>query len=361
MKKIISLCRIFLASVFVFSGFVKAVDPLGTAYKIEDYLLVYQMEWALPVSLILSFGLIALELSLGVFLLMNILPKTTKWSLVVLMSFFTLLTLYDAIYNPVPDCGCFGDALILTNWQTFYKNIIIDLLIVALFLYPVRIINKKKHLISALAIFIVSLSFSYYNLRHLPIIDFRFWKNGTQVYEPESKAVEYYVSYKNKNTGEIKEFLSPNFPYNDSVWLSQWDFIKLREVNPNLNTKSIAIFDEARTNVTGQILGYSGHYFLIIAYNLDKINAKNAYKIEKIIQSANQEAIPIYILTASLDNTIDQFRANYQIDIPVFLADDIDLKTIIRSNPGLILLNNGKVIKKWSSADFPKQISKFKD
>jgi uncharacterized membrane protein YphA (DoxX/SURF4 family) len=361
MKTLIIISRLVLASVFLFSGFVKGVDPLGTAYKIEDYLLAYNMDWALPLNLVFSFGLNALELSLGIMLIFNLLPKFTRWSMVMLMTFFTFVTLYDALYNPVPDCGCFGDALILTNWQTFYKNIVLDILIVSLFFYRPRNINLSKHLGWSLGVFMAFISFSFYNLQHLPIIDFRFWKVGSQVFNTDQKTIELYLTYKNKETGEKQEFLSPNYPYQDTEWLANWKFVSSREFSPNQDFQSLIIFDQEGNNVSYDILGFQGKSLLIVSHDLDAIKQKKAKKIKDIIQIAYEQNMPVTILTSSVGTKISDFINQNLINIPIFLADDIDLKTIIRSNPGLILLENGKVIKKWPHADWPDSASQIYD
>ncbi|MCD6090390.1 MAG: DoxX family protein [Bacteroidales bacterium] len=353
MKTLITLSRSILALVFLFSGFVKGVDPLGTAYKIEDYLIAYGMDWALPISLIIAFCLIALEMSLGILLAFNILPKFTRGAMAGLMFFFTFVTLYDALYNPVPDCGCFGDALVITNWQTFYKNILLDVLILALFFNHPKKVKVRKHLSWGLAVFILFLSFSFYNLRHLPMIDFRFWKVGSQVYNNKQKSIELYLTFKNKNTGELHEFLSPNYPYQDKEWNANWEFVSSREYSPEQNAQSLMIFDIEGIDVTNEVLGVQGKSFLLISHDLNAISKKNVQKIKTFIQIAEDENLSIAIITASLGNKIFNFSNQNTIDIPFFLADDIDLKTIIRSNPGLILLENGKVIKKWASADIP--------
>jgi uncharacterized membrane protein YphA (DoxX/SURF4 family) len=359
MKTTTLISRFLLGIVFIFSGFVKGVDPLGTAYKIEDYLLAYQMDWALTLSLLFAFGLIAFEFSLGVMLIFNLLPKFTRWSMAILMLFFTVVTFYDALYNPVPDCGCFGDALILSNWQTFYKNIFLDFFVIGLFFYRQEKINLSKHLAWSLALFIGFLSFSYYNLQHLPLIDFRFWKIGSQVMETNKKPIELYLTYQNKNTGEKQEFLSPNFPYQDSVWLANWKYKSTREFNPNINSESIMFFDLEGNNATTEILGFSGKLLLFISHNLDAIDTEESEKINQVIQIADNEKIPVFLITASVGKKIDDFVEQNKIDIPVFLADDIDLKTIIRSNPGLILLENGKVINKWAVTDFPSDVNQI--
>ncbi|MDA3906203.1 MAG: DoxX family protein [Bacteroidales bacterium] len=361
MKTVILIIRYILAALFIFSGFVKGVDPLGTAYKIDDYFIAYNMDWALPLSLIMAFGLIALELSLGVMLVFKLLPKFTLWSMTILMVIFTFVTLYDALYNPVPDCGCFGDALVITNWQTFYKNLVIDILLVTLFFYPTTKINLRKHLSWSLIIFFAFISFSFYNLQHLPLIDFRFWKVGNQVFNTDQRKVELYLTYKNKNSGEKQEFLSPNFPYQDSVWLANWEFVSSHEISPNQGVQSLMVFDQDGSDVTYEVLGFQEKSLLIISHNLNAITPKKAKKIRAIIQIAYEEYIPITILTASVGNKISDFINENLIEIPIFLADDIDLKTIIRSNPGLILLENGKVINKWAYADLPTSSNQIYD
>ncbi len=360
MKIIQSISRYFIAAVFLFSGFVKGIDPLGTAYKIEDYFVAYSMDWALPLSLILAFALIAFELSLGIMLAFKILPRFTRVSMAILMLFFTFVTLYDGLYNPVPDCGCFGDALIISNWQTFYKNILIDILLIPLFFEHYKATSLKKHLSWGFGIYFIFLGFSYYNLKHLPLIDFRFWKIGSQVIDSNQKPIRIYLTYKNTTTSEEKEFLSPNFPYQDSLWLSQWKFVSSRQFNPNKNSQAVMIFDLNGNDVSAEVLSYPGKSLLLISNNLDKIKHSKIKKIKKLLQLAEKESIPISLVTASLKKSIEHFSTQSQIDIPFYLADDIDLKTMIRSNPGLILLENGKVLKKWAFDDFPsraKQIS----
>jgi len=256
-------------------------------------------------------------------------------------------------YNPVPDCGCFGDALILSNWQTFFKNIVLDVLIIGLFLYPSQKINLKKQLILSLAIFFAFLSFSYYNLRHLPLIDFRFWKIDTQIFDTQQKPIDIYLTYVNKASGEKQEFLSPNFPYNDSTWVANWKYVSTREVNPNVNTSEVMFFDREGNEVTNEVLGLPGKNLLLIIHDLDVISPKKAKKIRELIQLAEENAIPISIITSSIGSKIVDFINKNGIDMPIFLADDIDLKTIIRSNPGIILLEDGKVKNKWAFADFP--------
>lgn len=361
MKTLTAIIRYLLAAVFLFSGFVKGIDPLGTAYKIEDYFIAYGMDWALPLSLITAFGLIALEFSLGMMLLFNLLPRFTRWAMLFLMLFFTFVTLYDAFYNPVPDCGCFGDAFVISNWQTFSKNLILDFLLIGLFMSPQRKINLKKQVIWSLAFFLLFLGFSFYNLQHLPLIDFRFWKIGTQIYNTDTKSIELYVTYQNNNTGERKEFLSPNYPYQDAEWNANWTFVSSRQYNPNQTMQSLMIFDQEGTDLSYEVLGFQGKSLLLVSHDLEGISNKEAARINQVILLAENENLPITLVTATIGKKITEFINKNKINIPLFLADDIDLKTIIRSNPGLILLENGKVIKKWSSVDMPSTANQIYD
>jgi uncharacterized membrane protein YphA (DoxX/SURF4 family) len=361
MKTIFNINRFLLAALFLFSGFVKGVDPLGTHYKIEDYLLAYNMDWALPFSLGLAFALIALELSLGSLLLLNLMPKFTRIILALLMGFFTLVTFYDALYNPVSDCGCFGDALILTNWQTFYKNIFLDVLVVFLFVRNPKKTTILRQFLWSSAIYLVFLGFLFYNINHLPLIDFGSWKIGNQIYNPNKKPTEIYLTYKNIQSEETQEFLSPNFPYQDTTWMKEWKYVSTHEVDPNPPTNDLLIFDLEGKNVSNEILGYSDKCLLLVSHSLDEIDEKKAGKIKKLVHLAEQESISVFLITASVGNTLTEFEQRYQLNMPYFLADDTALKTIVRSNPGLILLENGIVLKKWAYADFPQSADQILD
>ena len=234
MKVLRNICRIIVGLVFVFSGFVKGVDPLGTVYRMEDYFYAFGIIWAVPLSLYLTIILCTMEFIIGISLLFNIWIRGTAWLLLPLLTFFTFLTFFDAVYNPVPDCGCFGDAIKLTNQQTFLKNVILMALVI-----PIFGSNKKfKGLLShslefwVLSVFIFGFSgMQIYAYRHLPLIDFMDWKVGSRINSTDVKPVTFYVIYKNKNTGKEKEFVSPNYPWNDSAWIRQWVYIGQRVVD----------------------------------------------------------------------------------------------------------------------------------
>lgn len=350
------ISRIVLGIVFIFSGFVKGVDPLGTAYKIEDYFVAFGTEWALPLALPLSVFLCVTEFSLGVFLLLNVFKKFTVWITMLMMVFFTLLTLNDAIYNPVPDCGCFGDYLILTNWETFYKNLIIDFFLIFVFIsrnkYETVYKKTTQWSIVILTVGVFTL-FNSYNINRLPIIDFRDWKVGNKLRVENPKPLEYYLVYTNKNTGESREYLSPDYPYNDSSWLAEWEYTDMRILDPNNRPTNVTFFNLAGDNATDDILGDPLYHFLLVSYDLDIADWEDMDEIRILKDKAEDNAYSFSLITASSQMVIANFQKYYKFYPEIYQSDDIDLKTIIRSNPGLIVLKDGVVLGKWASGNFP--------
>ncbi|MCD4682324.1 MAG: DoxX family protein, partial [Bacteroidales bacterium] len=232
----ITISRIVLALIFIYSGFVKGVDPVGTEYRIADYFIAFGSDWAIPLALPLSIVLNAAEFILGVLLLLNVSIRITSWLVFLMMAVFTIVTINDALYDPVPDCGCFGDAIILANWQTLYKNLVIDALLLIVFFSRNRTVRwfTVKIEWAVLVISVVGfVFFEIYNIRHLPIIDFRDWKVGNKMVNEDPLPLKYYLTYRNIETNEEQDYLSPDYPYNDSVWLSQWEFVKQRVIDPN--------------------------------------------------------------------------------------------------------------------------------
>lgn len=356
MRIIRIISRIILGATFVFSGFVKGVDPLGTAYKIEDYFVAFGVEWAIPMMMPLAVLLCVTEFSLGIFLLFNIFKKFTAWLAMLMMVFFTLLTLNDAIYNPVPNCGCFGDFIILTNWETFYKNLVIDVFLIFVFITRNKYDNvyKKSTEWSLAVLTIASFTlFNSYNINRLPVLDFREWKIGKKLTVDNAKPMEYYLIYTNKNTGESKEYLSPNYPFNDSTWLAEWEYSDMRIVDPNNRPTDVNFFDFAGNNVTDAILGDPLYHFLLISYDLESGDWDHMYKIRLLKDRAEANAFSFSLITASSEKTIADFQKKNQFFPEVYQGDDIDLKTIIRSNPGLVVLKDGVVMGKWPSGYLP--------
>lgn len=352
----ITASRMILGLVFIFSGFMKGVDPVGTEYRIVDYFIVFGSEWAIPLALPLSVILNSVEFVLGILLLFNVAIRTTSWLVMLMMAVFTTITINDAMYNPVPDCGCFGDAIVITNWQTFYKNLIIDALLLIVFLSRNRVGKWFRLKTEWVILFVSIMAFVYfeiYNIRHLPVIDFRNWKVGNKMVNENPLPLKYYLTYKNNETGEEKEYLSPDYPYNDSVWLSQWSFVSQRIEDPNPALHDLRIEDKDGNDFTDHIISNPGFQFILVAYDLSESSLKNIDKIREMIQRSNDKGVSFVVITGSLPGEAQQFMKNNIPDTDVYFADDVEMMSMIRSNPGLILLKNGVILGKWHYNDFP--------
>lgn len=355
MKILRHISRLLTAIVFLFSGFVKGVDPMGTAYRLEDYFLAYNMEWAGALSLVLSVSLCAVEFIIGMALLLNLRMKATSWALLLIMAFFTLLTFYDAIYEPVSDCGCFGDAIILSNWETFYKNVV--LMVFTLIVFVQR--NRFQSLLSGpvqngLLLFftLAFVLFSIYNYRHLPMIDFRPWKVGNQM--TQEQEVDIYLRYRHIETGEIREYLSPDYPWDDSVWMAEWEFVEQRIITQGeFIDHGLYVTDQYGADHTDDILHYPDYLFAGISYDIGSAPEKGLRRLIALQPLLEQESLRMVLLTASLPEEVSRFREQYGINVDVYYVDGVTLKTMIRANPGLVLFNDGQVLGKWHYRDIP--------
>lgn len=349
----IAVSRILLGMLFLFSGFVKGVDPMGTAYRLEDYFAAYGILWLSPVSIVFSFLLNAIELVLGGLLILNIKPRLTAGLTLGIMVFFTLTTWYDALYNPVPDCGCFGDAILLSNWQTFYKNLVINVPVLILFFNRSKIRSVYSHsAANALSIALVALfiGFQFINYINLPMVDFRAWKVGNRLFPENPEPVKYYLTFQNVNTGETREYLSPDYPFNDPEWLENWDFVGQRIDDPNtMPGIDLAIIDFDGNDLTNNYFKIPDYHFIVITWDLHKANEKAMRHIDELYHRAEAEGMSFIIVTATLDEKIATYTSEKNLlkDAPFYNSDDIALKTVVRANPGLVLINSGKIVAKW--------------
>lgn len=370
LKIIVEISRILLGITFVFSGFVKAVDPLGTTYKIQDYLtsfgLVSLHDIALPISIILCAG----EFCLGIFMLFGLYRKWTSRLLFLVMLCMTPLTLYLAIANPVKDCGCFGDALIITNWQTFFKNIILLACSIVVLKWHQKITNLftgKFYWFVGLYIIICSIVFCVYNISNEPIMDFRPYKVGANIPKlmtvEEDKAPVFENIFVYEKEGIKKEFTEDNYPWEDSTWIfvdRQSKLIKegeeplIRDFSITrlyLNQEKTEI--EGEEDITTEVLSDSSYTFLMIAYSLTTMNTDYLSSFEDVSNYAKDHHYKFYCLTSSPRDIILQLEKENITNFDFALSDERSLKTMVRSNPGLILLKNGVIINKWSGRQVP--------
>ncbi len=354
----LKIVRILLGIVFIFSSFVKGVDPLGTAYRVEDYLIAYGIDWLLPMALIIAFLLITAEFIIGAALLLKLHPRLAAWSVLLIMIFFTVVTYFDARYNLVPDCGCFGDAVKLSNWATFYKNIFLIVLAAVVFFMQKRMPVKTPGWLQSVLVFLIAGGFVWfvnYNYNHLPLVDFRDWRVGKDMRNSGEENIKTYVTYRNKETGEVKEFLSPDYPWNDTVWMKRWEFVDQRTDESGVVRKhGLFIEDAEGDDVTKSIIENPGFQLILTTYDLEHADSGGMIKASELFHSlADNENISFVLLSSSAEDVVEKYKEVYRIDYEVYFADDIELKAMIRSNPGMMLMHDGVVIKKWHYNDFP--------
>lgn len=356
--------RIFIGLIFVFSGFVKAVDPLGAAYKIHDYLYAFGLNCMLPASLTFGILLNLAEFLIGFVVLFGVRMRHFAWGSFLFMIFFTPLTFYLAIKNPVTDCGCFGDFLVMTNWETFFKNLVFLICAIIVFSYRKKyddsmFSRRLTNGIIALGI-IICLGIQFYALRYDALIDFRPWKTGNQiaaqiVATPE-KAITYLV-YENTKTGEKEEYTSETLPWQDSVKMSEIEFINQRKLitqpYKEATIHNFSISNSQGDIFTDSILYSTDYHFIVIAYDLSKSNAESFTKINTFADKCLTENISFIGLTGSSVDAVSIFFTKAKPVFPFYNTDGTALKTIIRSNPGVLLLRDGYIIEKWPFRSLP--------
>ena len=351
-----------LAVVFIFSGFVKAVDPLGTQYKIQDYLEAFG--WVALVPAFLPFLASVLqamvEFCLGIYLLFGIRRRMTTLFVVVIMGVMTPLTLWLALSNPISDCGCFGDAVTLTNWETFGKNVLLLIAAVSVFKWGNRIttlVTKRFDWLVAMYAFLYIWGMTLYCYRELPVFDFRPYHIGTDIRKgmeiPEgAKPTVYDTRFILQKNGVEKEFTLDDYP--DSTWtfVDSRTVVKEQGYEPPVRDFSI-IRQEDGEDVTDEILTDDKYTFLLVAHQLSQADDSSIDLINELYDYSVEHGYQFYCLTSSPDSDIEDWQERTGAEYPFCLMDDITLKTMIRSNPGLMLLKNGVVINKWSVNNLP--------
>lgn len=358
---IINLFRIVLGLTFILSGFVKAIDPLGTQYKIEDYLGVLSLGGMLPdfVTLGTSVAISAIEFTLGVLLLFAISRRVISKVTLVFMTIMTLITAWLYIANPISDCGCFGDAIHLTNGETLLKNIIM-LVMTAVVVYKPRdmirtLSNGNSTIVINYSVLFILL-YAAYSLYMLPQFDFRPYHIGANIEEgrkiPEgAPQTEFETTFMMKKDGQTKEFTLENYP--DSTWEfvdSKTIMVKEGFVPP---IHDFSILSLNGDDLTEDILQQKGYTFLLIAPYLEKADDSNFGPIDQIYEYAEEYGYKFYCLTASGKQAIARWQDMTGAEYPFYNTDAVTLKTIIRSNPGMLLLKDGTVIQKWSHNELP--------
>lgn len=357
LRLIVNLCRFLVALTFIFSGYVKAIDPLGTQYKIQDYLTALNLSGVLPDIVTLSAAVIlaAIEFCLGVFLLLAIQRRATTRIAFAFMVFMTIVSMWLWIANPISDCGCFGDAVHLTNGQTLLKNIILLACTIVLMIYPtvlVILVSKTNQWIAMNYSILFIVISSLWSLYTLPRFDFRPYHIGANI--PEGMVIpegapqpEFSTTFILEKDGVQKEFTLEDYP--DSTWTfvdSKTETITEGYVPP-IHDFSIMSMDSGE-DITEEILSDTNYVFLLIAPHLENANDGNFGEIDQLYEYAQDHHYAFYGLTASDEEGVAQWREMTGAEYPFCNVDETTLKTMIRSNPGLMLLKAGTIIRKWS-------------
>ena len=366
---VLTIARIVFGVTFIFSGFVKAVDPMGFCYKIEDYLISFQLVQLLPMALAFAIVLIVVEFVIGVSILLGIYRRMSTSIAVLFMLVMTPFTLYIALNNPVEDCGCFGDALIISNWNTFYKNIVLLVFALILLVYHQKIkpfFSKKMKPIAFTFVFIFGLALCIYNIMYLPILDFRPYHVGVNIPEQMEADKAHGDVYENiyvyEKDGVQQEFTEENFPWEDSTWTFvdlKLELVKEGE-DPKIKDFIIIGYNQdadgsfiPTDDITLDVLSCRMS-LLVVSLSLDDANEKSLREVHALADFAIKNYIDIYVLTASNGDVVKKWNDKLGgIYLNYATMDELTLKTIIRSNPGLLLLKEGKIVAKWSSRNVP--------
>lgn len=358
------LARFLVGITFIFSGFVKGIDPWGSAYKFSDYFTAMHLDWlqwaAFPLGVMLAFA----EFAIGVALVFNVFLRLFSVLALLFMLFFTGLTLWIALENPVTDCGCFGDALVISNWETFYKNIVLLILTIIVFYYRNNMKNfpgrKTGYVLSGLTVVIYA-AVVIYSYNHLPPIDFRPFKVGTHIPEamsiPEGAPQDEYENifyYKNKKTGEVEQFTEENYPWQDTA---NWEFdnmesfLKTEGYEPPIH--DFRIETPEGDDILDFFLYDENYVFMVIAHDLSKSNTESQEEINALARWAMDQGMQFIGLTSTLPGESEEFAQKHNVPYEFFNTDEITLKTMIRSNPGLIILKEGTIVAKYHYNDIP--------
>ena len=359
---VVNVCRFVLAATFIFSGYVKAIDPLGTLYKLKDYAAAMSLNGLLPdwalVGVAIALG--ALEFALGVFMLFAVRRHVVSRIMLAFMAAMTVLTLWIFVADPVKDCGCFGDALKLTNGETLLKNIVLSACAAIVAWRPVdmaRFISRSNQWIVRYYTVAYIVITSVYCLYTLPIFDFRPYHVGMNIKQgmeiPEgAEQPEFESTFLLRKNGETREFTLDNYP--DSTW----EYVDTRTVQtkkgyePPIHDFALTSCDTGE-DITEQVLTKKGYTFLLVSPRLAVADDSNFGDIDQIYEYAEENGADFYCVTASANDEIERWRDLTGAEYQFCNADETTLKTMIRSNPGLMLLKDGTIIGKWSHNALP--------
>lgn len=369
-KALLNLLRAIVGLLFIFSGLIKANDPLGFGYKLQEYFEVFHVAFLNDYATVFAIFLCTIEIVLGALLLLGIRSRNVASGLLLTIIFFTFLTFYSAFFEVVTSCGCFGDAIPLTPWQSFSKDIV--LLLMILYIYKGR--NQVMPLISSEKvqnwilgfIVLISLGFGLYTYNFLPVLDFLPYKIGNNIpslmiMPPGAAQDEYQITYtlKNKASGEAKSLTDKEY-LSSGIWKDKsWEITgdpesKLIKKGFEVKIKDLKITDSQGTDYNAEILENPYYNLVIVAYDLSKTDLPGIGNLNAIaINAAENFNIRTVFLTSNSVQDAEAFSKKNKLVMEIFYADAIPLKSMVRANPGVLLLKNGTVINKWHYHNLP--------
>jgi uncharacterized membrane protein YphA (DoxX/SURF4 family) len=362
MKRIFLLLATYLlAIVFIFSGFVKGIDPWGTAYKLSDYFTAFHLHFLNDLALPFAVILCVAELYIGLLLLFGAKPRIAAWGVFLFMAVFTPLTLILAITNPISDCGCFGDAIKLSNWGTFYKNLIFFTAAAYLFASRKELSAKygifKEHAVSILLL-AIALVPPIHGIRHQPLIDFRPFHLGANLLQytkiPEDAPHDVYKTtlYYQKD-GVVKEFDETNYPWDDSTWTFVDSKSYLAEKGYTPPIANFSLYTEDGQNYTDSILYSKGDLILVVVPSIKYLSEPAVAKFRTVQKQARDKGITIFGLTSAAGTDLANLENKHGLFFTWLQADEVMLKTMVRSYPGVLYLYDGTIVGKWHWRDIP--------
>ncbi|TAF45130.1 MAG: DoxX family protein [Sphingobacteriales bacterium] len=365
-NKLTILTKLFVSLLFIFSGLIKLNDPLGFSYKLEEYFEVFHITFLSPLAVSIAVLLCALEVILGIFLIIGYYTKKVIWALLLLILFFTFLTFFSAYFDVVKTCGCFGDAIALTPWQSFGKDIILLLAILFLFYQRKLLPHKTEKLFISISAISFTFLLGIYTYNFLPIIDFLPYKIGANLSQltklpANAQPDEYQILYtlQNLKTTQTKiitdkEYIKSKI-YEDKNWiLKTASPPKLVKKGDQIVIKDLNLYDAGGVSYTSEIIENPYYTLIAVAYNVDNTHVKALGNINALAINAIQDFnIRAILLTTNSATEATKFAKNNKLVFDIFYADAVPLKSMVRSNPGLILLKNGVIINKWSGNNLP--------
>jgi hypothetical protein len=361
MKFIIQLFRIAVGLLFIFSGLIKANDPLGFSYKLDEYFEVFGTEWLKPLSLSFSVFMCALETLLGFMLLLGSRIKLTLWLLLLMISFFASLNFYSGYYDKVRECGCFGDFIVMTPWQEFRNNMIQLVMTIFMLFKSSQIrplFGRKIDNAFVFILMIAALGFPLYTYNYLPVKDFRPYAVGKNILNemklpPNAKCDSIVMTFIYQKNGKQFELSQDQLKTIDSTckFVDRKDKLIREGDKPAIHDFSLVSAKDGN-DYTEAILDYNNYYFFLVANDLEETNKGVFGKVNDFVKLCRQDNVPIICMTASSDK-IDSFKKETGSNLDFYLTDGTTLKTMIRSNPGLMLLRKGTVMDMWHYHSFP--------